>query len=272
MNALDARVAAYVARRHQVLSLAEARMLGASREAVRHRVQSGVWKRLHRGVYLVGQGRPTPLGLCRAAVLAIGGDAVVSHRTAAALHHLCNHGGPIHVTTTRKLPGRPGIVVHWTRDLPSRTTRHGIPCTTLQRTIEDAARHEEVEPLIRSAERLHGLDRRTLRPFARGGTFARGELIKLFLEVCEEAGFVRPETEYRLLGYEIDAVWAAARIAVEVDDYETHDNRDAMDGDRARDRRLLAAGWKPVRVTYAHLTEGRAELVAHLRALGAPLA
>ena len=272
MNALDLAVAAYVARRHQVLSIDEARALGATREAVRHRVAVGAWRRLHRGVYLVGPGRPTPLALCRAAVLAIGGDALVSHRTAAALHHLTPHGGPIHITTMRKVASRPGITVHWTRLPLGRTARHGIPCTLLQRTIEDTAGQQEVEPLIRAAERLHALDRRTLRPFARGTTFARGQLIRLFGEVCRAAGFAAPVTEYELLAYEIDAAWPDERIAIEIDDYETHDNRDAMDGDRERDRRLLAHGWKPVRITHGHLTDGRAPLIAELRALGVPAA
>jgi len=120
------------------------------------------------------------------------------------------------------------------------------------RTLDDLRAGEE---LIRSAERLHGLDRRTLK--RQGGSFARGQLIKLFLALVTQAGFAAPETEYALLGYEID-------------DYETHDNRDAMDRDRARDRDLTVAGWIPLRVTHTHMTDGRARLERHLGALGAP--
>src|SRR5689334_4223151 len=103
---IDALVAKYVANRHRVISIAEARKLGLSPRQVEWRVRSGRWTALHRGVYLVGGGRPTPLARCRAAVLAIGGDARISHRTAAALWRLMDHGGPIHVTTPRKTPSR----------------------------------------------------------------------------------------------------------------------------------------------------------------------
>jgi hypothetical protein len=110
------------------------------------------------------------------------------------------------VTTTRKVRSRPGITVHGRRSLPGRTTRHGIPITALPATIEDLARDKaiELEPVIRSAERLHGLDRSGL---PRTQTFARGQLVRLFLTLCDEEGFEPPETEYRLLGYEIDAAW-----------------------------------------------------------------
>jgi hypothetical protein len=269
---VDAAVADYVRTRHGVLALGEARSLDLTDRQIEYRVTSRRWTRLHRGVYLVGSERPSPVARCRAAVLATGDDAVVSHRTAAALWGLLPHGGPVHVTSPRKLERRAGITPHWTRSPPGAMARHGIPVTLLGRTLDDVAMQGDVEmePLLRSAERLHGLDRTLLRPGARGVTFARGHLIALLLQLCDEAGFVPPETEYELLGYEIDAAWPAQRIAVEVDDYAHHDNRDAMDRDRARDRRLLVAGWTPLRVTHAHLTDGRAALADELRAIGAP--
>jgi hypothetical protein len=126
---------------------------------------------------------------------------------------------------------------------------------------------------IRAAERLHGYDRRAKPPpgrrRVRGGTFARGELIKLLLTIIADAGLEAPETEYRLLGYEIDAAWPDIRLAVEVDDYETHDNRDAMDADRARDRALAVHGWRPLRVTHRDLVPA---LAAQFAALGVRVA
>jgi hypothetical protein len=264
MNPLDAAVGRYVARRHKVLSLEEARDLRLSYAAVRHRVDTGAWSTLHRGVYHVGAGIPTPLALYRAAVLSVGADAVLSHRSAAALWGLVAHGGPVHVTCPRKLD-RDDLVAHWTRRPPTAITRHGIPATGLVWTLDDLRAGEE---LIRSAERLHGLDRRALR--RKGGTFARGHLIGLFLSLVDDAGLEPPVTEYPLLGYEIDAAWPAIRLAVEIDDYETHDNRDAMDRDRARDRELTVAGWTPVRATYADLTDGRSRLAGQLVRLGVP--
>jgi hypothetical protein len=278
-SSFDAAVARYVKTRHRVIALAEVKALGLTKRPVERRLETEEWTTLHRGVYLVGGGEPTPWARCRAAALAIGADAWVTHRSATALWHLHDLAdGPVHVTTTRKLPAREGIVVHWTRHPPMRKVRHGVPTTTLGRALADAAEISpaaQMEPLLRSARRLHGLDRRAVpvipgrrgRGRVAGGAFARGRLIERFIALCAEEGFEAPETEYELLGYEIDAAWPAHRIAVEVDDYDTHENRDAMDADRERDRRLLAHGWKPVRVTHAHLTAGRRRLVAHLRAL-----
>ena len=119
-----------------------------------------------------------------------------------------------------------------------------------------------MEQAIRAAERRGYLrDQPPLpgRRRVRGGVYAKGELIKRLLYVVEQAGLERPETEYPLLGYLIDAAWPAIRLAVEVDDYETHDNRDAMDSDRQRDRRLTIAQWRPIRVTAADIHSGLAE-------------
>jgi hypothetical protein len=106
----------------------------------------------------------------------------------------------------------------------------------------------------------------------RGGTVARGQLIHRFLAFLAAEGFAPPETEAPIDGLEVDAAWRAARVVVEVDDYETHDNRDAMDRDRARDRRLAVAGWTVVRITHADLEDPRRRrtLAAQLRALGVP--
>ena len=256
---LDAAVAGYVASRHGVLALHEARDLGMSSQQVKDRVNAGLWRRLHRGVYLVGAGPLTPWARYRAATLAVR-DSRLSHWSAAAADGLINHQtGPVHVTTTRKVRSRRGIAVHQTRSLTCRRTRHGIPVTTLVRTLDDIRAGEE---LIRSAERLHGLDRRLLK--RQGSTFARGQLIKQLLKIVDDAGLEPPITEYRLLGYEIDAAWPEIRLAVEVDDYATHDNRDAMDADRARDRDLTLHGWRPVRVTSRDLVPKLAEQFAAL--------
>ena len=48
-------------------------------------------------------------------------------------------------------------------------------------------------------------------------------------------------------------MWRRAKLVVELDGREAHRTEAAFEEDRARDRALIAAGWSPMRVTWAHL-------------------
>jgi very-short-patch-repair endonuclease len=67
--------------------------------------------------------------------------------------------------------------------------------------------------------------------------------------------------------FEIDALWRAERIAVELDSRQFHDTPLAFERDRRRDRKLIAAGWLPVRLTWRQLTEERATVGRDLTAM-----
>jgi very-short-patch-repair endonuclease len=77
-----------------------------------------------------------------AAVLSAGPDAALSHLAAATLSEIWRRGSParIDVVTPRRRPGkRRNVTVHWCRHLDNRdvTARHGIPVTTVARTLVD---------------------------------------------------------------------------------------------------------------------------------------
>ncbi len=86
---------------------------------------------------------------------------------------------------------------------------------------------------------------------------------------ADEFHFRRPELNvpFKLGGrmIEIDAMWRAERIAVELDSRGFHDTAAAFESDRRRDRQLTALGWRPVRVTWKQLLHERRELAADLR-------
>src|SRR5262245_51093378 len=84
----DVALAALADRQHGVVSLAQLRSLGLTKEAAAKRVTAGRLHRVHRGVYAVGRARLTGDGLLMAAVLACGPQALVSHRSAGGLHGL----------------------------------------------------------------------------------------------------------------------------------------------------------------------------------------
>ena len=72
-------------------------------------------------------------------------------------------------------------------------------------------------------------------------------------------------------GLEVDCVWWRQLVIVELDSRGLHDNAITYERDRARDRTLSAAGWRPVRITWHQLNETPDEVERDLRMLLAAL-
>src|ERR1039457_4240154 len=81
----DHGIAVLADMQHGVVAAWQLVIAGYSDRAIHDRARAGRLHRIHRGVYSVGHGRPTPRGRWMAAVLACGREAVLSHRSAAAL-------------------------------------------------------------------------------------------------------------------------------------------------------------------------------------------
>ena len=88
--------------------------LGVTGDEIRRRLQRRRLIRVHQGVYAVGHEDLSDRGRCVAALLAVGPGAVLSHRTALALHRLIpSMPQLIEVTLTNRVPRhREGIRVH----------------------------------------------------------------------------------------------------------------------------------------------------------------
>src|ERR1700712_1223549 len=86
------RVAAIAGRQHGLVTRAQLRKAGLSDTGVARELQRGRVHRIYRGVYAVGHTGLSREGRWMAAVLACGGDAVLSHRSAAELWRLLNPG------------------------------------------------------------------------------------------------------------------------------------------------------------------------------------
>jgi very-short-patch-repair endonuclease len=56
-------------------------------------------------------------------------------------------------------------------------------------------------------------------------------------------------------------------LILELDGRAAHDRRRNFDADRARDRALVVAGWRVIRVTWLHLHDQADELERELREL-----
>ncbi|HEU0024588.1 MAG TPA: DUF559 domain-containing protein [Thermoleophilaceae bacterium] len=113
--------------------------------------------------------------------------------------------------------------------------------------------------------------RRILQEGRIGATVTRSELEARFREFVEHAGLPRPEVNVRLQlageWIEVDCLWRSQRVVVELDCRAVHATNAAFERDRARDRRLQAAGWRPVRVTWRQLARDAHAVEADLRVL-----
>jgi hypothetical protein len=223
-----------------------------------------------------------------ASVLAAGG--VLSHRAAGWLWRL--HRSAFLEVTAPRARSRPGIRIHCSH-LPGDevTTHRNIPVTTVPRTLFDLAavlRPSQLERAMNEAEvQRHSdplslpdlLDRYpgragtpTIRAMlAAGARLTRSELEARFLAFLDAHGFPPPEANAWLSvrGHwiECDCVWRGQRLVVELDGRAVHDTADAFERDRARDRRLNAAGWRVVRVTWRQLRDEPEVLATDLRAV-----
>ena len=281
-------------RQHGVASRPQLRSLGFGDEAIKAALAEGRLWRLHEEVFAVGHRRVSQRGYWWAAVLAYGPGAVLSHQSAAALWELRrDRRGLIHVTAPRGRQGvrrREGIWIHRCKLRPEEvTTGNGIPATTVARTLFDLAEvapYEEVQqaaeaPARRNLLQLrelesvceHGRGRRALRPVRPllvdlgAPVEGRSPLEIRFAEFLRKHSITAPVQNVHILGHEVDALWPAAKLIVELDSWEHHGHRAAFERDRARDPQLLLAGYRTIRVTHRRLDDEPTELAAELRAL-----
>jgi predicted transcriptional regulator of viral defense system len=283
-------MAALAARQHGVVSREQLTSLGLGRHAIDWLVQRGRLHVIHRGVYAVGHRRLTRNGLRMAAVLAAGRDAVLSHRTAAALWGIRESARrTIELTAPREVRRR-GLTVCRAVLPPDEVTVHdGIPVTTPARTLLDLAAVLDEHKLARAAERAEALrltspttlQDLTARYPRRAGTpnlkrlieddrivpaTTANDLERRFLTFLDANELPRPLTNESLdPNTTPDFRWPEQRLIVELDGFETHGTRQAFERDRARDRRLLAQGWRVARVTMRQLENDADELASELR-------
>jgi predicted transcriptional regulator of viral defense system len=285
----DHALAALARRQAGVFGLAQLVELGLTVSAVHKRTATGRLYRVHQSVYSLA---PPELlsrnGRFMAAVLACGPRAVLSHRSAAALHGLrATDRAGIDVTIPRRSTlTRAGIDVHRSTTLTQADTTEvdGIPCTTIARTLLDLAgvvSRPQQERALNQAEVLEVLDARALddqlernvkTPVARKLKAALAEhdpaqapteskLEEEFVTLCRRIGLPTPERQAYIApddgepACRVDFLWRAARLVVETDGARYHRTRRAMERDSRRDQRLTLAGWRVVRVTWQQVTK-----------------
>ncbi len=285
-------------RQHGVVTRVQLLGAGVSSDMVDRRLKAGRLRRLLRGVYLVGP-LSAPHTQEMASVLTCGDDAVVSHRSAAALWGMLPLRDDSASVDVIVVGGRPrhraGLRVHCVRTLhPDEVTRFdGIPITTPARTLYDLAAcvahreleralaegfaqrltsHSHVLSLMRRHPRRRGVDR-LLALIERGASppLTRSAAEEQFLGLIRKAQLREPEVNMQVEGYEVDFVWRSERLVVEIDGRAFHSSDRSFESDRRRDGVLVAAGLRVMRVTWRQIVnEPEALLVRLTQALARP--
>jgi hypothetical protein len=216
--------------------------------------------------------------------------AVLSHASAAALWNLRRSAATRTDVTVPSQNGRvrrDGIRIHRSGRLGVQdvTTKDAIPVTTVARTLLDLADvlpRQALKRAIDESEYVRLFDLTSLvavvnaNPGRRGATLLKGarepphltrsELENRFLALCSRHKIPEPLTNVTLCGYEVDAFWPHANLVVELDGYAAHGTRRAFQSDRKRDRSLVRAGFRPIRLTPLDLRRER-PLAEELREL-----
>lgn len=295
----DRAVRALARQQGGVLTRADARSLWLTPAQIATAVRSGRWQRVAYGARVpVGElpfpGSPSRAALEVASALRVGDPRMVAvAETAALLHAL-----PLIVPA----PQRPRLVLPACDDLPDRhdvsrpriprsfvTRLHGVPVTTLGRTVVDVARYRGLPsglvvadaalrrglalaelnaavdacagwPGITSARRAAHLARRgSESPLESLGRLALVEAglpePELQVEVHDRRGFVR----------RVDQLWRRQRVVGEADGLGKYTDAAVLRAEKLREDRLRDLGLEVVRYTWRDVVRHPDELAERIR-------
>jgi very-short-patch-repair endonuclease len=280
----DGAIVALAGRQHGLGHARQMRALRLDSRAIRRRVARRWLIDLGNGVFQAGP-IPGPRAREMAALLRYGERSVLSDGSALACWELRERRprAPVELTVASGARGRPGVRVHRRELAPDDwRVRDGLRLTTPARTIADLSPSMPavaLQRLIEDAQLARLATRAQLEAYGRGRPalraalathdeprLTRSEAERHLLELVRAAGLPAPRTNVRIQGMEVDMLWPAERLVVEVDGYEHHGPRPAFERDRRRDGRLLAAGYRVLRVTWRQIVEEPERVIAVLAA------
>ena len=268
---IDKEIAHTAARQWGNVTRKQLLAIGLDDAGINHRVKIGRLYRAHRAVYAVGKPPVTPHEHAMAAVLACGDGAVLSHGSALALWGIWRRWErPLNVTVRTDRRPR-GVSVHRNKLDARDVTRHyGIPVTTLARALLDMApgmRAKSINRAINNGRLEHGLQLNDVIDVVRGHPHHRGaaklrqvlgiatkrptrsDFERSFPAFCRRYGLPAPEMNVSFGKHELDALFRAEGVIVELDSWTFHSGRIPFEGDRDKDADTLAAGLVTVRIT-----------------------
>lgn len=277
-----------------VVTTAELLAAGFSHDAITRAVCTGRLHRLYRGVYAVGRRdlpHPWPW---RAALLACGGGALLSHHSAAQHWGIANPHSSLAAavdvaTDTNRKRSHPAINHHRLKlDTRDRRTRQGIALTSPARTLldlaatmsdgdlEQAVVEADIRKLARADELTAVIARTPTHPGSRALTtivdrgawrgLTRSQAERLMLSLVARARLPVPRTNPVCANHRIDFLYERHRLVIEINGFATHGRRKTFDDDHARELDLELAGWHVLRFTANQLRDTPGAVIATLSA------
>ena len=293
---LDRAAVSLAVRQGGVIRRDQAYACGFTKGQIDHRVRDGQWKPVGHFGYRVIEMTGFEDRL-RAAVAALPW-AVVSHEAAAQIHHLpkVQRGRStvlVHSQTTHDFPG---VIVRRCHDLLEEhvVDESNLPVTSIPRTIVDLAAHVSerhlssiLASLIVERRVLTDDVRAVVDQVARRGKPGIAKMRRVLAErdegprdgtplerlgasVLRDFGLPEPLFEYPIpwdQSRRFDAAYPERKLAIEWDSRRWHDDRDAFERDRHRDRDALLHGWRVVRFTWRDLIDHPGEVAGTVRRL-----
>lgn len=276
-------------RRHGVVTRIELLGAGLSAQQIDDRIRKGLLIREHPGVYRVGHRAPNTLSLYLAAVRACGDDGVLIERPAAHLLRLIKGSPPAPVVMSTGRRRLRGVRTKRARVIDPRdvTRVHGIPVTTVPRTLVDLAAVLSVDDLARACHEagvLYDTTPRQVRevlarrPNAPGAAKLRlvmegdapvmlSRMEKRFRGRLVDAKLPLPLTNRPAGAHYVDCRWPDHHLTVELNSYHFHNSRRSWEQDYERRRAARARRDEFRTYTWADVFEDPAPMLAELEEL-----
>lgn len=293
---------ALAATQHGLVERSQAEALGVPARTLDRRALREGWARVQPGVLAVPGSAATPERRIAAAVLACAVPAMATRWSAAYLWGLTDRLRlPVTVVVPHRCraPRLDGAAVLRSRTLADsdRHERDGIAVAGVARLLADLAAEASLEvlrPVAITARQQGLLDPADLWEMWERMGPARGHdrVRRLLGELCRERtdsilearvrgllrryGLPEPHPEpYPVQAQgrvvaRVDIAWPQWRVGVECDGFRYHSRPEDLARDSARQNRLVALGWRIVRVTWEQQDRRPQEVVQVVRALVDP--
>lgn len=278
-------LAAFAAQHHHVISTAQLKSLGLTRDAIAHLVRTERIFRVHRGVYAVGREQLTKEARWAAAVLAGPAGCALGLVSAAVSWQLLEFDSALPQViafSASSNRGVAGIDLHRSSTLieADLESRNGIRTTKILRTLSDLSRAGLEDRLlsaaVRQAGRLHRVDLQRLADTPRLGrivslydpllALTESDLEAIFVALCVKYRLPLPDAQTRFGRRRADFTWPRFGLVVECDGAAWHANAVNHRDDRAKERALRAAGYEVLRFTWAEAVHAPFAVAQEIRA------
>lgn len=284
----DATLAVTASAQQGAVSREQLLDIGFSPAEIREATDRSLWPIAPR-VFAVGHPGISRLGRAKGVLMYTGEESALSELSSARLWEMVGRGtdGPIHVSmlNRRTVVEPPGVQIHRPRSLTAEdiVVHRGLRVTTPERTIVDLLPTSTVAETSRMLEQMvthlgrspddlhrwgHGLKsvhgkEKLLKAldYVAGPAVIRSEFEALFRSVCQEGGLPIALTNYKLGRWEVDAIWTAFGVAIELDSWRWHGGRWQFHQDRRKGLAISRAGFELLRISWPQLKYQRAEVI-----------